>query len=340
MRPEFSIIFLTTLAGAGQGLFVFLAGADFKSVMNGEPLPGWLLAAGAAVSLALAALGTLASFFHLSHKMRGVKAIRRWKSSWLSREVILLPAFQGIAALYALAAFAGAPGGLRLTVGAAGVTAAFALFLSSGMIYAAVRFIREWSTAYTPMNFTLIGLAAGAMAAVAVFETGGAEPAATLGLLRGAFFVTALGAVMKFLAYRREGSLYSPSSVQTALGINHPEIRLMDFGASYDHYNTKEYNHTKLAQRRGVMKGAVMIGLFVLPLVMMMFEYYPLLKGGSGSLGVYIAAVMILFSMLERWLFFAEGNHVQNLYYGAFREKGAANPLLQPGKASAPLPPR
>ena len=46
--------------------------------------------------------GLMASFFHLGHPERGWRAIARWRTSWLSREVIVLPAFMGMTALYGL----------------------------------------------------------------------------------------------------------------------------------------------------------------------------------------------------------------------------------------------
>jgi len=339
MHPEISIILLTALAGMGQGLFTLLVAADVKSYMNGAPVPPDVLVAGAVVSIALAALDTLASFFHLAHKARGWKAMRQWRVSWLSREVILLPAFQGLAFLYALAAWGEVTPALRIAIGAAGVITALALYMASGMIYAAVRFIREWNTAYTPINFALIGLASGATAAVATFEMTGAPSPVTLSLLRAAFMITVIALVAKLLAYNREAGLYYPT-IQTALGINHPEIRLSDMGSSYGHYNTKEYHYTKLGDKRGLMKNIVILGLYVAPLVMMTVDYIPLLGGGQGFLALPVAALMLAVAFMERWLFFAEGNHAQNLYYGNFTAETAANPLLQSGRKTAPLPRR
>lgn len=332
MHPEFSLILLTALAGAGQGLFTLLVAVDMRWALAGEPLSAQVMAVGAVVSIALAAAGALASFFHLSHKMRGWKAVRMWRRSWLSREALLLPVFMGLAFLYAVAAFTGAPEALRLTLGVLGAVAALALYLSTGMVYAAVTFVREWSTGYTPVNFTLIGLATGSVAAVAVFEAQGGAAQPALSALRSAFGITVIAFIAKLLAWRREGRLYSQSNIQTALGINHPDIRLSDMGTSYAHYNTKEYHYTKLADRRGALKNVAALGLFIIPLILMTADYMPLLRGGAGSLALPAAVIMLAGALLERWLFFAEGNHSQNLYYGAFKDKGAPNPLLQAGK--------
>jgi len=42
------------------------------------------------LSLALLPPGLLASFFHLGHPERGWRAASKWRTSWLSREVIAL----------------------------------------------------------------------------------------------------------------------------------------------------------------------------------------------------------------------------------------------------------
>ena len=88
MNPAFSVIFLTTLIGTAQGLFVAVFGAQ----LAGRAAPAFVLL-GTAAALALAGLGLLASFFHLGHPERAWRAASMWRTSWLSREVIALPLF-------------------------------------------------------------------------------------------------------------------------------------------------------------------------------------------------------------------------------------------------------
>src|SRR5574340_153333 len=80
MRPAWSVILLTTLIGVGQGLFLALVTVQ-----------------------SYAALGLVASFFHLGRPERAWRTAARWRTSWLSREVIVLPALVGVVAAYALA---------------------------------------------------------------------------------------------------------------------------------------------------------------------------------------------------------------------------------------------
>lgn len=58
MNPAFSVIFLTTLIGAAQGLFLALFGVQLAGLASPE-----FLAAGGVVALALTVAGLVSSFF-------------------------------------------------------------------------------------------------------------------------------------------------------------------------------------------------------------------------------------------------------------------------------------
>lgn len=338
MHPELSLVFLTVLAGAGQGLFVFLLAGDIRAVSGLGGLPADVIIAGSAVSIILTATGMGASFFHLTHPERGWKAMLKWKQSWLSREVLLLPAFLGLAFLYGLCAYMGLPGILRGIIGLAGVFTALALYVASGMVYAKIRYIREWNSLLTPLNFTLIGLSTGGVSLVAVYQMVGASPSMSLFAMRLAFLTLALGFIFKAVSYLRDSRIYSPVTLKSALGVAHSDIRLMDWGSSYAHYNTREYVYRKYADIRGTLKLLALAAMFAVPFALMMMDYRPLLSGGHGAMAVPSAVMAILGAFVERWLFFAEGNHMQNLYYGAFTDKGVKNPLLTKAKAGTPMP--
>ena len=58
MNPAWSVVFLTTLIGAGQGLFLVLYVTELASARGMMPFPGTLfLVAGAVVSVVLTGLG-------------------------------------------------------------------------------------------------------------------------------------------------------------------------------------------------------------------------------------------------------------------------------------------
>ncbi len=167
MRPAFSVVLLTTLIGAGQGLFLALYATELAAHARLVPMPGAALFVGAGVVvLALTGLGLVASIFHLGHPERGWRAAARWRTSWLSREVIVLPLFMAGAFAWTAAHFMGiAVTGL---LGAATALLALALFLCTGMIYASLRVLQEWATPLTPINYLLLGCASGAALAAAL----------------------------------------------------------------------------------------------------------------------------------------------------------------------------
>ena len=83
MHPAYSVIFFTTLSGAGYGLLICLATLYSLGAIPPKPLLG-LLSLGSAV--ALISIGLLASTLHLGRPSRAWRAFSQWRTSWLSRE--------------------------------------------------------------------------------------------------------------------------------------------------------------------------------------------------------------------------------------------------------------
>src|SRR3954469_25999801 len=141
MHPAFSVIFLTTLIGVGQGLFVALFGTEIGVYIGWVDAPDAMFyAAGSAIAVAFLVGGLAASFLHLGRPERAWRAAAMWRTSWLSREVIVLPAFAAWVALWALWGRA-APG----FVPAIALLLAALLWWCTAMIYACLRFIQEWA---------------------------------------------------------------------------------------------------------------------------------------------------------------------------------------------------
>ena len=174
MHPAFSVIFLTTLIGVGQGLFLALYTGQLYSVIQVLPVqdsPGFY-GYGSLLAMLFLGAGLFASFFHLGRPERAWRSAAKWKTSWLSREVIVLPAFIGITFIYAMVHISGwnpvlfSLGevlivDLSLFIGAIGVVLAFALYVCTAMIYACIKFLQEWATPLTVLNYTLLGMASG-----------------------------------------------------------------------------------------------------------------------------------------------------------------------------------
>ena len=147
MHPAFSILFFTTLAGAAQGLVVLLALCALARV----PLaPNFVLAALGVAEVLLVA-GLAASFLHLGRKMQAWRAVLMWRTSWMSREVILLPAFILLVAVWWWSVRTVAtmptpiatplPGPWWWVLPALVLVGALVLWFCTAMIYACLRFI-------------------------------------------------------------------------------------------------------------------------------------------------------------------------------------------------------
>jgi DMSO reductase anchor subunit len=321
MHPAFSVVFLTTLIGAGQGLFLALFTVESYAAFGLLPLQSSdFYAHGSGIALVLLALGLVASFFHLGHPERAWRAATQWRTSWLSREVVVLPAFMGTVFLYGVAHWfginpvlaelpSGAPVNITAVLGTIGTVLAFALFICTGMIYACLRFLREWHTPLTVINYTLLGGASGFTLAAALAA---AEASDVMPVLAGwALIITALGLVGRIATLIRNARLKPKSTLQTAIGIKHPKIVQKTQGMMGGAFNTREFFHGQSLGLLRSVKWLFLVTAFVIPLVLLGAG----LSQMAGGLLAMAFVVQYLGLLAERWFFFAQANHPQNLYY-------------------------
>lgn len=309
MNPAFSVIFLTTLIGAGQGLFLALFGAEVAGHLYSAPDARGFLIMGGGVALLLAAGGLVASFFHLGRPERAWRSASMWRSSWLSREVIALPVFMGLLFLWTAGHAAAAD--WTLPLGMLAALAALALFLCTAMVYASIRFLQEWASTLTLVNYTLLGLASGCTLATALAAWGAPSLVSAYGACALAFTLAAL--VSRSLSLARNARLRPRSTVQTAIGIRHPQIVQRSMGFMGGSFNTREFFHGKSPGALRQVKWAFLLGAFVLPLALLAQG----LASASAGLLALAFVVQYLGLLTERWFFLAQANHPQNLYYQA-----------------------
>jgi DMSO reductase anchor subunit len=306
MRPALSVLLLTTLLGAAQGLFLALYAGEFAVRIGvAAGANARFLAVGGGVVLALSGLGLVASVFHLGRPARGWRAAARWRTSWLSREVVALPLFMAGVFAWSLAQFA-AP---HATIAVGAVTAAvcITLFVCTGMIYASLRVLQEWATPLTPVNYLLLGCASGTTLAAA-FAALLASPLAPA-YARAAIALTVAGAITRITSLRRNRSLRPRTTLQTAIGVTHPYIRQTAQGLMGGSFNTREFFHGATPAKMTAVRRGFMAGAFALPLALLC------VPGASPAVLLAAFAVQYLGLLAERWYFFAEANHPQNLYY-------------------------
>ncbi|MCW8854308.1 MAG: dimethyl sulfoxide reductase anchor subunit [Gammaproteobacteria bacterium] len=322
MHPAFSVIFLTTLIGVGQGLFLALftgqsyAAAQFLPAQNGTGF----FAMGSLIALLFLIGGLISSIFHLGHPERAWRAATKWRTSWLSREVLALPVVMFFVFVYGLMHYmnwdmvifvtsTGVKFNLSLLVGAVGAAAVFILFLCTAMIYAAIKFLQEWSNPLTIVNYILLGTASGFTLAAAFSSYTAPD------LIRffsvWAIIITVMAFVSRSASLIRNARIKYKSSIQTAIGVRHNQIVQNAQGAMGGSYNTREYFHGKTAIFLKSIKWLFMMLVFPVPIILLSSG----MDDNNGA--VLLAAFMVQYVGLlaERWFFFAQANHPQNIYY-------------------------
>lgn len=321
MRPALSVLLLTTLIGTGQGLFLALFTIESYAAFGLLPhVPPAFLAQGSILALALLAAGLGASFFHLGHPERAWRAAAMWRTSWLSREVIALPMFMATLFFYGAIHFceinpvlgtlpSGAPIELSAVIGAAATILAFVLFVCTAMIYASLRFLPEWHSPLTVINYILLGGASGFTLSAAMAAMNQPEFS---GFLSGwAIIITGAGLVSRGASLMRNARLKPKSTLQTAIGIKHPRITQKSQGAMGGSFNTREFFHGQTPTRLAHVKWVFLAAAFVCPIAILIVN----IEHPTGS--AVFSAFLLQFAGLiaERWFFFAQANHPQNLYY-------------------------
>lgn len=321
MHPAFSVIFLTTLIGAGQGLFLALYTGQLYALARLLPEQDPLFyALGSAVALVLLGLGLFASFFHLGRPERAWRTATMWRTSWLSREVIVLPIMMIMVLAYGLAHGFGwtqpwitiegtLPVDATLVIGLIGTLATFALFVSTAMIYASVRFLQEWHSPLTVANFMFLGIASGFMLAAAYSAYLGNELVAFFGTW--AVIATLVGMASRIAMLVRNRRLTPKSTLQTAIGVRHNAVRQITQGFTGGSFNTREFFHGRGPQTLALVRATYLILVFPLPIALIGVAYVT----ESPTLPIAAFVIQYLGLLAERWSFFVEANHPQNLYY-------------------------
>ncbi len=155
-HAHWSLILMTVLTQLSVGAFA--------TIWLLQLLGNTRLGLAALVSLAVGGLALAAATFHLGRPAHAYRALRMWRRSWLSREVLAFAAFSHVAAVYAGLLWLQLPGsvwvgGMTVLLGFAGVTA-------SACIYR-VPARPAWNTQYTLLQFNLTAAILGPLFAAA-----------------------------------------------------------------------------------------------------------------------------------------------------------------------------
>jgi DMSO reductase anchor subunit len=295
MHPALSVILFTTASGAGYGMLFWLGLLAPLALL---PEAAGFGVTASLLALALVTFGLLSSTLHLGHPERAWRAITQWRTSWLSREgVAALITYIPAVLFPALWLLQGIAGPLGFAVAAMAVVTVGC----TGMIYASLKPIRQWSNPYVLPIYLLAALFSGGACLAGVATFWHASP-----LLAYASLVATAVTLATKLAYWRsidaQAGRRTPADATglTKLGT----VRSLDPPNTEENYLLREMGYRvarKHATRLRVI--AVLLG-FVAPIVLLAF--IPALAAVTALLGL----------LVERWLFFAEATHTITLYYG------------------------
>jgi hypothetical protein len=146
------------------------------------------------------------------------------------------------------------------------------------------------------VNYTLLGVASGLTLAAAL------APSYTL----AAIIAGGLAYAGRLASLVRNAGLRPKSTLATAIGVKHPRIRQIAQGAMGGSFNTREFFHGRPRELTRAVRWTFLALVFPVPALLLL-------------LGEAKAAFIVQYAGLlaERWHFFAEARHPQNLYYQA-----------------------
>ena len=285
MHPAKSLIYFTSASGFGFGLLFFL-GLGMPHVTGGAAFGYYLLGYGLAVT------GLLSSLLHLGNPQRAWKALRQWRSSWLSREGVA-----AVAALTLLAPHAFAQvflGSAMPVFGLLGALLCAVTVFTTSMLYGQLKTVPRWRQPLTPVLFLAYAL------------TGGA-------LLSGNWWIAILGLIIAVgvqLAHWMVGDrawANKADSAESATGLGHiGTVRLFEQPHTGKNYLTTEMVHV-VARKHSQKLRLIILAVMALAFLIALF----------GGFALWVSALVFALGMLvSRWLFFAEAEHVVGLYYG------------------------
>ncbi|WP_072387926.1 DmsC/YnfH family molybdoenzyme membrane anchor subunit [Hyphomicrobium sp. CS1BSMeth3] len=311
MHPAYSVILFTTASGAGYGLLVWLGVLSAFRVL---PADRWLGFTGLAISLALITVGLLASTFHLGHPERAWRAFSQWRSSWLSREGVAAVATYVPAGLLGIGwVFLERTDGIFALMGLLAAALALVTVYCTGMIYASLRTIRQWNQPLVPWIYIALALATGGLLMLALMYL--------FGTTRPWFSIltAALVGVALLLKQRYWATIDSEKKTWTigdATGLGkHGQVRVLDFPHTQANFVMREMGFAVARNHAEKLRGYVRLLAFLVPGALCLITLAPsaLLGTLAALLAVVAAGVGVA---MERWLFFAEAEHVSMLYYG------------------------
>jgi DMSO reductase iron-sulfur subunit len=178
--PHWPLIVMTVLTQLAAGAFTTIAVSEWLGVARHRNA--------ALVALSAAFVALASSTLHLGRPIHAIRALRMWRRSWLSREVLLFSLFAGCASLYSASLWFQLASSLYL--GAATVLLGFAGVCTSARLYLAPG-RPAWNSPFTFAEFLCTAMLLGSFGAV-VLTRGATQAWVSTALALLASFVTLL----------------------------------------------------------------------------------------------------------------------------------------------------
>ncbi len=312
MHPAYSIIIFTTASGAGYGLLALLC---LFGALGLLPAERWLGLLGFGIAFALITAGLLASSWHLGHPERAWRAFSQWRSSWLSREGVMAVATYVPSGLFAAAwVFVETTEGIWALLGLVSAVVALATVCCTAMIYASLKTVRQWHSAWVPAGYLALALMSGALwlsFLASLFGLAGA------GLLVLSLLAIALGAAIKLGTWRHNAAAAKDLTSAQATGLaKFGSVRQVEAPHSQANYLMREMGHRVARKHARKLRRLAVTTAFALPFALVLLAL--IAPAWLAGLALFLAVASSSVGLLvERWLFFAEAQHVVTLYYGA-----------------------
>jgi sulfite dehydrogenase (quinone) subunit SoeC len=306
MNPAYSVILFTTASGAGYGLLALLGLVGFNHGTSSSP--GFALTS-LFVALALITVGLLSSTFHLGHPERAWRAFSQWRSSWLSREGVAAVITYPIALAFG-AVWSGLFDASHLIKPLAIFTAMMCAVtvICTAMIYRSLKTIRAWNNSLTLPVYLLFALATGSVLLMAIASAFGRYQVFQMIISVIAIIALLVTKMVYWKRLREEARTYTMSAA-TGLG---PGVRQWEVPHTNVNFIMKEMGYV-VGRRHAEKLRAAIIGL------LLMSAAFSALTIMSPRVSLAALATLAVAAWMERWLFFAEAQHVVSLFYGAER---------------------
>lgn len=311
MHPAYSVILFTTASGAGYGLLALLGLTGFS---HGQASSFWFGATALVIAHGLIASGLLSSTFHLGRPERAWRAFSQWRSSWLSREGVVSVATFGPAVIFGalwigvfdMPQWIGVFGLLTAVMCAASV-------YCTGKIYSTLTTIRQWHQTLTVPVYFGFALATGSALLMAIASLFGRWQNFQA-LLTVILLIAAI--ILKWLYWRAIDSEERSYTIEAATGLSAiGSVRQWEVPHTAENFIMKEMGYAVARKHAMKLRMIVLISLAAAVIAALL----TLVPALTIALSILCALLAGFAAVVERWLFFAEAQHVVSLYYGAAR---------------------